>query len=172
MFNSILISLDGSPESEVVLPVIQKILRTSPAKVVLLRAAPEVNYIVATREYATNLGSDILATTDKDALYASKEREMAAYLREIADHLETAGATSVAIEYSFNDPAEEILNSVKRHHVDLIAMATHGRSGLNRLIHGSITESVLHHAPCPMLIVRADVEATQNVDDQVASNAS
>jgi nucleotide-binding universal stress UspA family protein len=152
MFNSILISLDGSPESEAVLPVIEKILSFSPANVVLLRVAPEVNYIVATREYATNLGSDL--ATDKNALYATKEHEMATYLNQIGDRLKAAGAKTVTLAYSFNDPVDEILSRVKRHHVDLIAMATHGREGLNRLVHGSTTESVLHHAPCPMLVVR------------------
>jgi nucleotide-binding universal stress UspA family protein len=42
--------------------------------------------------------------------------------------------------------------------VGLIAMATHGRSGLWHLILGSTTESVLHHATCPLLLVRATEE--------------
>ena len=159
MFDSILISLDGSEEAEAVLPVMEKILSAEHAKVTLVRVAPEVNYINADRDYTSKLAPDLAgATTENNSLYAAKEREMASYLKEIAVRLERAGASSVAIEYSFNDPVPEIMSCVKRHHIDLIAMATHGRSGLNRLVHGSTTESVLHNAPCPMLVVRTDSE--------------
>jgi nucleotide-binding universal stress UspA family protein len=36
-------------------------------------------------------------------------------------------------------------------------MSTHGRTGLSRLVYGSVTEKVLHHAPCPVLLVRSSI---------------
>lgn len=164
MFHCILVSLDGSPESEAVLPVIKKILSTAPAKIILLRVAPEVNYVNATREYTTNFAPELQGVaSDVDSIYASKEKELSAYLKNVAGQLEAAGAESITLEYSFNEPVSEILNCVARYNVELIAMATHGRTGLNRLVHGSVTESVLHHAPCPMLIVRTGT--TESVPD-------
>jgi nucleotide-binding universal stress UspA family protein len=155
MFDSILISLDGSQESEAVLPVMERILSNGHTKVTLVRVAPEVNNTNVTFETPTKLPADMHGVaTDQDMLYAAKESEIAAYLKTIAARLEQAGAESVTTEYSFNNPVTEILRCVKRHNIDLIAMATHGRAGLNRLVHGSVTESVLHQAPCPMLIVR------------------
>jgi nucleotide-binding universal stress UspA family protein len=52
------------------------------------------------------------------------------------------------------DPAREILDLAKKGHCDLIVMGTHGRSGLSRLMAGSVAEEVMRHAPCPVLTVR------------------
>lgn len=51
-------------------------------------------------------------------------------------------------------PAEDILNTVAKREVDLIVMPTHGRSGMRRLLLGSVTEKVIRSAPCPVLAVR------------------
>ena len=48
-------------------------------------------------------------------------------------------------------PAEEIVRIARKEHVDLIVMGTHGRSGLGRLVMGSVAESVLRQAPCPVM---------------------
>ena len=167
MFDSILISLDGSKDSEAVLPIIERILGSTPAKVVLLRVAPDVNYVNATFEApSSTLPADLRGVaTDNDMLYAATESEIAAYLKTIAVRLEEAGAVSVTTEYSFNDPVAEILRAAKRYKADLIAMATHARAGLNRLLHGSITERVLHQAPCPMLVVRTGVDMLSSSDE-------
>ena len=52
------------------------------------------------------------------------------------------------------DPASEILNYAAEESVDLIAMATHGRRGISRLILGSVTEKVIHYSPCSVLTIR------------------
>ena len=49
------------------------------------------------------------------------------------------------------NPAEEIVRIARKEHVDLIVMGTHGRSGLGRLVMGSVAESVLRQAPCPVM---------------------
>lgn len=53
------------------------------------------------------------------------------------------------------DPAEKILETARNEGVDLIVMGTHGTTGLARLLVGSVAESVLRQAPCPVLTVRA-----------------
>lgn len=55
-------------------------------------------------------------------------------------------------------PAESIVSYVEAHGVDLVVMGTHGRRGLRRLLIGSVAETVLRTAPCPVLMVRADEE--------------
>lgn len=52
------------------------------------------------------------------------------------------------------DPAERILDHARAHGFDLVAMATHGLSGMRRLLLGSVAEAVLHNAPCPVLLTR------------------
>lgn len=51
-------------------------------------------------------------------------------------------------------PAKAILGYAQEHNVDLIAMSTHGRSGLAHVLMGSVAEAVLHSTPCPVLMVR------------------
>jgi nucleotide-binding universal stress UspA family protein len=53
------------------------------------------------------------------------------------------------------DPAERILELSRSHRADVIAMATHGRRGLSRLLFGSVTEAVLRRSPVPLLVVRS-----------------
>jgi nucleotide-binding universal stress UspA family protein len=53
------------------------------------------------------------------------------------------------------EPVAEILKAARFHGADLIAMATHGRTGLSRLFGGSVTERILREAEVPMLVVRA-----------------
>jgi len=56
-------------------------------------------------------------------------------------------------------PATSIVEMARREHVELIVMATHGRTGLTRLLMGSVAEEVVRKAECPVLIVKAAVEA-------------
>lgn len=57
------------------------------------------------------------------------------------------------------DPAEAILQLAQADHVDLIVMGTHGRTGLTRLLMGSVAEAVVRRAKCPVLTVKEPVDA-------------
>jgi len=52
------------------------------------------------------------------------------------------------------DPAEAIVELAGKDHVDFIVMSTHGRTGLTRLLMGSVAEAVVRRAPCPVLTVK------------------
>lgn len=62
---------------------------------------------------------------------------------------------SVAIVEQSDEPAEEILRYAKSTNIDLIVMGTHGRTGLARIVLGSVAEAVVRAAPCPVLTVRS-----------------
>ncbi|MCI0682257.1 MAG: universal stress protein [Gemmataceae bacterium] len=66
----------------------------------------------------------------------------------------------VAIEpcVKSGDPTAEILTTAQETHSDMIVMGTHGRTGLGRLLMGSVAEQVLRKAPCPVLTVKAPME--------------
>jgi len=53
------------------------------------------------------------------------------------------------------DPVEEILRAAEQTRCDLIVMGSHGRTGLNRLLMGSVAEQVMRWAPCPVLVVKS-----------------
>ncbi len=68
------------------------------------------------------------------------------------------GYAKIELEVDFGDPAQQIINLARERGVDLIVTSTHGRSGLTHLILGSVAEKIIRHAPCPVFVVRADVE--------------
>jgi universal stress protein A len=52
------------------------------------------------------------------------------------------------------EPAREVVQFAEREHVDLIVLGTHGRTGLARVLMGSVAENVVRRAPCPVLVVK------------------
>jgi len=66
----------------------------------------------------------------------------------------TGGYPKCELLVEFGDPHEQLLGIAKRRNVDLIVTATHGRSGIDHLVMGSVAEKVIRHAPCPVFVVR------------------
>jgi universal stress protein A len=58
------------------------------------------------------------------------------------------------VEVSTGKTADAILRTAQDQNVDLIVMGTHGRTGLSHTLFGSVAEAVMHHAKCPVLMVR------------------
>ncbi|HVK14017.1 MAG TPA: universal stress protein [Gemmataceae bacterium] len=75
----------------------------------------------------------------------------------------TESAVTVTHMLTEGDPAENILETARGLPCDLIVMGTHGRSGLGRLVLGSVAEDVLRAAPCPVLTVRAPLPPPEPV---------
>ena len=84
---------------------------------------------------------------DADEAQAEAESRLERILRSIKD---------VPCEYRLlkGDPAKEVLGIADREKVELIAMGTHGRTGLMRLLMGSVAEQVVRHANCPVMTVK------------------
>lgn len=72
-------------------------------------------------------------------------------IQSLADSLEKEGYAAWPL-VSVGDPVDEILEQARRHEVDLIALATHGRSGWERILEGSVAEGVLHRSPVAVLL--------------------
>jgi nucleotide-binding universal stress UspA family protein len=65
--------------------------------------------------------------------------------------------TSVEFVLADGEPGEEIVRVAKDRNCDLIVMGTHGRTGLSRLLMGSVAERVMRRAPCPVLTLKAPI---------------
>jgi len=72
---------------------------------------------------------------------------------------------SAECRYTEGDPAAEILRLARERQVDLVVMGTHGRTGLSRLLMGSVAEQVVRRAPCPVLTVKSPVPETMSVGE-------
>jgi nucleotide-binding universal stress UspA family protein len=85
------------------------------------------------------------------------ERQAEAHLRRfVAEEVPDLEGVEVLVREGL--PADAIRRAASDEHADLIVMGTHGRSGFNRLMLGSITERVLREATIPVLAVRGDWE--------------
>jgi nucleotide-binding universal stress UspA family protein len=110
------------------------------AKLTLLRVVPQFAILAA----------DPMLYEEMNRL---GEEESIAYLRSKADDLDLAIPAEVACETG--QPADTIIRCAESHGIDLIMMSSHGRSGLNRWVYGSVAERVLRQAPCATSIINA-----------------
>lgn len=96
-------------------------------------------------------------------------------IAELREKLEALKPTdsSVPVEYRLieGDPSEEIVSFARENGVDLIVMGTHGRTGVGRLLMGSVAELVLRRAPCPVLTLKTPFPAAARTLEPVAAMA-
>ncbi len=135
-FEKILVPLDGSAFAETAIPTAVQLARD--ATVVLMRAA----------EAPWLSGEGIV-----DAQVAVV-RDAEAYLEALANRLRAGGCHAVDTSVWYGAPATSIVDAAKAQQADLIVMTSHGRSGLGRLILGSVAESVLRGTTTPILLLR------------------
>ncbi|HZQ05338.1 MAG TPA: universal stress protein [Anaerolineae bacterium] len=146
MYKKILVPLDGSRFSEAVLPHIHALAKCTGAEVVLLRVVPTPLYETL---LIGSVPSGVIATPEHDT-HAQAE----GYLQRVAyDELPDV---SVRLEVCGGPTADTILDYAAGIEADLIAMTTHGRSGLAHLVMGSVAEEIVRRSHLPVLLVRPD----------------
>ena len=136
MFERILVPLDGSKLAELVLEQVRRLLMRKDAEVLLLRAVTPP----PSAEGDAGVPFDLLWS------------RAAAYLQAVEQHLSSQGARvrSKVIE---GTAANMILETVQKEGATMVALSTHGRTGLARWVFGSVTEKVLRASPVPVLAV-------------------
>ena len=130
MYKRMLVPLDGSELAQVVLPYVEELIRTAGSEVILLRVCePEENYVDRMhRDYLDRVAEGILRRRgDKGAVHCEVVRGW---------------------------PAEEIVGYAEQNDINLIAMSSHGRSGVPRWVMGSVAGEVLGRSGPPVLLVR------------------
>lgn len=155
MYQRILVPLDGSDLAAAVLEHAVALAGKFEASVTLLQAITPVDWLRRDllRGDLSALHIDLVtdvASRQVDAQRATAEH----YLQQQVETLRSQGIT-VDLAIVEGEPATMILNYAREHAVDLIALATHGRGGLGRLVYGSVAEDVLRSAPCPVFLVRS-----------------
>jgi nucleotide-binding universal stress UspA family protein len=146
MYKKILVPLDGSVLAEKAIPHAAALAKGTGAEVTLVTVV-QLTFGVA--------GAKLEAMPE----FAAERRaalagEAMVYLQKIQKGLTDQGvvAKTVALE---GDIASEIINYAEKNDFDLIAMATHGRSGVKRFVMGSVAEKVSRSAGKPVLLIRA-----------------
>ncbi len=148
MYKKILVPLDGSELAEKVLPHVTALAKGTGSEVTL---ATVVQFTMGA------VGAKIEAMPEAAAeRKAALKTEGLIYLEKVQRDLKDKGVTvhCVALE---GDVASQIIAFAEQKGFDLIAMATHGRSGIDRFVMGSIAEKVVRGTVKPVLLVRSMV---------------
>lgn len=140
----ILVPLDGSKIGEVAIPCTEALAQALGAELVLFRVMRQI----------VPSGSGTVAGLEQER--EGTKASAIAYLEEVGKPLKKRGLRlSTSVEWSFKSPADHIIEYAEKNAIDLIAMSTHGRSGIGRWVFGSETDKVLHAGDTPVLLVRA-----------------
>jgi nucleotide-binding universal stress UspA family protein len=147
MYERMLVPLDGSEPAEAILPFVEQVAGPLDAEVVLLRVIEPIS------------PADALASAGvvTPSTLADRETDAKRYLSQVERRL-SKKRLRLGTRVGFGPPAEEILAAAKAAGADLIAMATHGRSGLGRALFGSVAEAVLRASPVPVLLIRTTTQ--------------
>ncbi len=169
MFSKILVPLDGSETASEVLPVVARLLEGTVAEVTLFTAVEPPKATARTRSGISRPvpvpsmpGSPVrgVIKPEPPAYAESRDQAVERQEHELLEELARAarplieGGARVRTAVHFGEPVAEITAFAKRGGFDLIAMATHGRSGFRNVLHGSITAGVIRSGVTPVLVVR------------------
>lgn len=143
----VIVPLDGSPLAEKALPLALRVARRYDRPLLLLRIIPPVQVVAAGPETYPLV---------RDT-YDAEIREAHEYLGALRERLERTESVSVQTEFHQGVPADVILALTETKPGSILVMCTHGRTGLARLVLGSVTLAVARKSRIPLLIVPAAV---------------
>jgi nucleotide-binding universal stress UspA family protein len=144
--DTVILPLDGSHLAEKVLPHVAYLAKHLKLEVVLIRTyeLPTTGYFMATGISPPAIGE----------LGAKIKEETADYLRAKAEELRSEGIEKVSFIAVEGRGAEEIIDLAQKTPDNLVAMSTHGRSGMGRWVLGSVTDRVVCYCGDPVLVIR------------------
>lgn len=145
MYNTILIPLDGSARAEAIIPHAEYLAEATGASIVLLQVM-EPAPVVAGPYDALPLTVD---AEDAEARIGQMEQ----YLSGWVDHFQGIGIEA-SYRVARGPVVETIIDAAAEENADLVAMASHGRTGLKRVFYGSVAAGVLQRIDRPLLLIR------------------
>jgi len=145
MYNIILVPLDGSKRSEMVLPHVESLARNYNAKIVLIT----VNELMFSAGTVDAFSPMALWEQREEAAKKSK-----AYLEGLTREFHTK---DIQCEYrmEYGRTVETILQVASDVKADIVAMASHGRGGLSRVFYGSVASGIVNRIDRPLLVIRS-----------------
>lgn len=143
MSQSILVPLDGSPLAELALTEALALANLPESRVTLLHVIPPIEDVIS--------DGDVITI---DQQWENRRIHAIRYLESIRTRPDWKN-TKVGVAVEMGIPAEVILDFARNHKIDRIVMSTHGRTGINRWVYGSVADKVLRAADRTVVLVRA-----------------
>jgi len=147
MYRKILVPLDGSQLAECVLPHVESIAKGCSAQNVTFIRIVEPFYI-------SGEGAAVFSQKDEDRINSENVAAAENYLSRMINRIKYNGV-NVQSKVIMGKATESIADYATKNEVDLIIIATHGRSGISRWVWGSVADRILRSACVPVLMVRA-----------------
>lgn len=144
LIGRILVPLDGSEVGETAIPYAEALAEELTAELVLFQVLHPI--VIAVGHQTTYVPTP----EDEEGMKAAAID----YLDGIASRFKEKGLI-VSSQVAFGSPADQIIDFAEANSVDLIAMSSHGRSGVTRWVFGSVSDKVLHAGDTPVLLIRA-----------------
>jgi nucleotide-binding universal stress UspA family protein len=151
MYRKALVPLDGSRLAETILPHVEELARPFGTTVMLLQVVELVHMVDPGKATVDRFE----AIPHQTAEAAEREAQAAqAYLDGVAERLAERGVQASG-RVAYGPVVATIMDAARREDVDLIAMASHGRTGKSDVYYGSVAAGILQRIDRPLLIVRA-----------------
>jgi len=148
MYKTILVPLDGSKRAETILPHVEDLAPRYSAKVIFLHVLEPPHFVVG-------IEGTYAAPTQQEFDKWTKETE--SYLVGLQREFGKEGIEA-RVSVAHGPVVETIIKTAEREGADLIAMASHGRSGLSKVFYGSVAAGVLQRVDRPLLLIRSPGE--------------
>ncbi len=141
----ILLATDGSDEAK---------MATQAATELSRETGSEVHVIYVLPTPAQLIGHHLYSDEVRESLIGGAERDAETFLKEQAEKIASDGAKVADTHLRSGDPDKEILRTAESLGVGLIVMGSRGLGAISRMLVGSVSDSVVRHAHCPVLVVR------------------
>ena len=155
---SVVVPLDGSPLSELAIPHAISVAGALSAGITVLRITPsEDQYRTQLNLALPEMGTGTMPDFDMaspDELTADDAADASDYLDDVRNRMSIDHAHGVATEHQVNDNIAQTIIERASAQPSLVAMTTHGRSGVGRMVLGSVTDRVIRHSNLPVLVIR------------------
>ena len=148
MYEKIMVPLDGSELAECVLPHVEGFIKgCHVSNVVFVRVVEPITAPVG-------IGNVYIGREESRERESTRKSAVKDYLNQIVDRLKHEG-TELHSEVLVGRVADSLADYTEKNDIDLILIATHGRSGVTRWVRGSIADKILRYSNVPVLMVRA-----------------
>ena len=150
MFKKILVCLDGSELAEKVLPYAKEQAERFDSELVLFMTVSEPYF---TTPGVPGIPGVPVDTLNRENLIFTEKNAAETYLKSVADKILSEKTLRVSFESAVGAAGQAIIEYSGNHGIELIALATHSRSGLGRVILGSVADYVVRHTDLPVLLI-------------------
>ena len=141
----ILLAIDGSDESKLAAQAATELSRETGSQVHLVYVLPTPAQLIGHHLYTDEV---------RESLIGGAERDAETFLKEQAEKISSDGGKVADTHLRSGDPDKEILRAAESLGAGLIVMGSRGLGAISRMLIGSISDSVVRHAHCPVLVMR------------------